>query len=157
MEDSFEACVTQTHAVPGFLVLYHRKIALNGGCSGEDGRQTADKPLQQRVCVVQSVPIILVSSALVKDLNGYLHIRLAAVQVTQGLVLEPDILNLLDAEGEFKTLPVALQIDGEVTGQNADKLMGYNTGSSVNTGFIVFFSLCNDVTDAIHQYEDGGH
>ena len=37
MEDAPEACVTQTHAVPGFLVLYHQKVALNGGCAGEDG------------------------------------------------------------------------------------------------------------------------
>ena len=46
VEDAFEACVTQTHVVPGFLVLYHQKVALNGGCAGEDGRQTADEPLQ---------------------------------------------------------------------------------------------------------------
>ena len=34
MEDAFEACVTQKHAVPGFLVLYHQKVALGGGCAG---------------------------------------------------------------------------------------------------------------------------
>ena len=78
------------------------------------------------------------------------------LQVTQGLVLAPDILNLLNAEGVVKTLPVALQIDREVAGQNADNLMGYNTGSSVNIGFIVFVSLCNEGTDAIHQSKDGG-
>ena len=94
-----------------FLVLYHRIVALNGGCAGEDGRQTADKPLQKRVHVVESVPSIPVRSTLVKAVNGDLHIRFTAVQVAQGLVLAPDILNLLDAEGVFKTLPVALQID----------------------------------------------
>ena len=124
VEDAFEACVTQTHAVPGFLVLYHQKVALNGGCAGEDGRQTADEPLQQQVRVVQSVPSILVRGALVKAVNGSLHIRLAAVQVTQGLVLAPNILNILGAEGVVKMLPVALQIDGEVGGQNAENLMG---------------------------------
>ena len=110
--------------VPVFLVFYHQKVALNGGCAGEDDRQTANEPLQQRVRVVESVPIILVRDALVKAFNGALHIRLAAVQVAQGLVMAPDILNLLYAEGLFKTLPVALQIYGEVTGQNVDKLVG---------------------------------
>ena len=108
VEDSFEACVTQTHAVPGFLVLYHQKVALNGVCAGGDGRQTANEPLQQQVLVVQSVPSIPVRSALVKDVNGSLHIRLAAAQVTQGLVLAPDIINLLDAEGVVKNLAVTL-------------------------------------------------
>ena len=108
VEDVFEDCVTQTHAVPGSLILYQQKVALNGGCAGEDGRQTADKPLQQQVRVVKSVPIIPVRGALFKAVNGSLHIRLAAVQVTKGLVLAPDILNLLDAEGVVKTLPVPL-------------------------------------------------
>ena len=156
MEDAFEACVTQTHAVPGFLVLCHQKVALNGRCAGEDGCQTADEHLQKQVRVVKSVLSIPVSGALSNLPNGYLHIRLTAVQVTQGLVLAPNILNLLDAEGVVKTLPVVLQIDGEVTGQNADKLMGYNTGRRVNIGIIVFVLLCNDVADAIHQSEDGG-
>ena len=106
------------------LVLYHQKFALNGGCAGECGFQTADEPLQQRVCVVESVTSIPVRGALVKAVNGDLHIRLAAVQVAQGLVLAPDILNFLDAEGVVETLPAVLQIDGEVAGQNVDKLMG---------------------------------
>ena len=124
MEDAFEACITQSHAVPGFLVLYHQKFALNGGFAGEDGRHTAEESLQKRVRVVQSVPIIPVRGALVKAVNGYLLIRLAEVQVTKGLVLAPDMLNILDDEGVLKSLSVALQIYGEVTGQNADKLMG---------------------------------
>ena len=45
MEDAFEACVTQNHVGPVFLTLYHQKVALNSECTGEDGRQTADKPL----------------------------------------------------------------------------------------------------------------
>ena len=106
VEAAFEACVTQTHAVLGFLVLYHRNVALNGGCVREDSRQTTNKPLQQRVRVVQSVPRIPVRGALVKAVNRSLHIRLAAVQVTQGLLLGPNILNLLGAEGVVKTLPV---------------------------------------------------
>ena len=73
---------------------------------------------------MESATSILVHGDLVKDVNGALHIRLAEVQVAQGLVLATDILNLLYAEGLFKTLPVALQIYGEVTGQNVDKLMG---------------------------------
>ena len=52
VEDAFEACVTQTHAFPGFLVLYHQKVALNGGCAEEYGHQTADKPLHQQIRVV---------------------------------------------------------------------------------------------------------
>ena len=107
-----------------FFLLYDRNVALNGGCAGEDGRQTADEPLQRRVRVVQSNSSISVRGALIKAVNGSLHIRLVAVQVTQGLVLAPDILNILDAEGVVKTLPVVLQIDGEVTGQNLDKLIG---------------------------------
>ena len=87
---------------------------------------------------MQSFPSILVHAVLVKSVNGSLHIRLAVVQVTQGLVLAPNILNLLDAECVVKTLSVALQIEGEVAGKNADKLMGQNTGISVNIGFIVF-------------------
>ena len=124
VEDAFEACVTQTNAVPGFLVFYHQKVSLNGGFSGEDGRQTTDEPLHQQVRVVQSIPSIPVRGALVKAVTGSLHTRLAAVQVTQGLVLVPNILNILDGEGLVKTLHVLLQIDVEVVGQNADKLMG---------------------------------
>ena len=103
-----------------------------------------------------SVPSIPVRGAVVKYINEDLHMRLSALQVAQGLVLAPNILNLLNAEDVVKTLPVALQIDREVAGQNADNLMGYNTGSSVNIGFIVFVSLCNKGTDAIHQSKDGG-
>eukprot|EP00171_Calliarthron_tuberculosum_P007727 IDg7727t1 len=51
-------------------------------------------------------------------------IRLAAVRVTQGLVLAPDNLNLLDAEGVVETLSVALQIYGEVAGKNAGQADG---------------------------------
>jgi hypothetical protein len=40
--------------------------------------------------------------------NGALHIELAAVRVTQNLVLAPNILNLLVAESVIKALPVAL-------------------------------------------------
>ena len=40
--DALEACVTQTHTVPGFLILYHRKVLLNVGCAGEDGHQTTN-------------------------------------------------------------------------------------------------------------------
>ena len=90
---------------------------------------------------MQSVSRILVCGALIKAVNGFLHIMLEAVQVTQGLVLAPDILNLINAEGVVKVLPVALQIYGEVIGHNMRKLMGYNTGSIVNICFIVFVSL----------------
>ena len=155
VEDAFKASVTQTHAVPGFLVLYHQKVALNGGCAGEDGFQTADKPLQQRVHVVESIPSILVCGAIVKAVNGALQFRLVAVRIAKGLVLAPNIINLLDFEGVFDTLLVALQIDREVAGQNADNLMGQNTGSSANTGFVVFVSLHNDGADSIHQSKDG--
>ena len=65
LEDSFEACVTQTHAVHVFLVLYHQKVALNGGFAGEDGHQTANKSLQQQARVVESVPSIPVRGDLI--------------------------------------------------------------------------------------------
>ena len=107
-----------------FLVLYHQKVALNSGCAGEDGRQNANEPLQKRVCVVESITSIPVCGAIVKSINGYINFRLALVHITQGLVLAPDITNLLDVEGIVDTLPVALQIYTEVTGQNADNLMG---------------------------------
>ena len=57
-----------------FSYFTNKKVALNGGCAGKDGRQTADKPPQQRVCVMESVPRIQVRSAFVKDVNGYLQI-----------------------------------------------------------------------------------
>ena len=67
--DALEACVTQTHTVPGFLILYHQKVALNGGCAGEDSCQTADKPFQQHVRAVQSVPSKPLRGALVTASN----------------------------------------------------------------------------------------
>ena len=45
---------------------------------------------------------------MVKSVNGDLLFRLAAVCIIQGLVLAPAILNLLDAEGIFEVLPLAL-------------------------------------------------
>ena len=79
-----------------FLLLYHQKNSLNSVCDGEDGLHTADEPLQDQVRVVKSVPSILVRVAAVKTVNGYLQFRLAVVCFSQGLVLEPNILNILD-------------------------------------------------------------
>jgi hypothetical protein len=73
---------------------------------------------------METDPSIMVRSVVVEAVNGALHIGLAAVQVTQSLVLAPNILNLLVAESVIKALPVALQINAEVAGQNANKLMG---------------------------------
>jgi hypothetical protein len=39
---------------------------------------------------------------------------------------------------------VALQINAEVAGQTADKLMGYNIRSRVDIGLVVFGSLRNN-------------
>jgi len=124
VEDSFEACMSQTHAVLVLLILHHRKVVLNSGCTGKDGRQTTDEFLQQRIRVLETDPNITVCSTVVEVVNGALHIGLAAVRVTQSLVLAPNILNLLIAESVIKVFLVALQIDAEVAGQNADKLMG---------------------------------
>jgi len=124
VEDSFEACISQIHAVLVLLILHHRKVALNSGCTGKDGRQTTDEFLQQRIHVVETNPSITVRSAVVEAVNGALHIGLATVRVTQSLVLAPNILNLLVAESVIKALLVVLQIDVRVAGQNADKLMG---------------------------------
>jgi hypothetical protein len=80
--------------------------------------------LQQRIRVLETDPSITIRSAVVEAVNGALHIGLALVRVVQSLVLAPYSLNLLVAEGVVKALPVALQINAEVSGQNADKLMG---------------------------------
>jgi hypothetical protein len=45
VEDSFEACISQTHAVLVLPILQHRKFALNSGITGKDGRQTTDESL----------------------------------------------------------------------------------------------------------------
>ena len=103
---------------------------------------------------VTSIPV---SVAIIKFINRDLHFRFATVCVPQSLVLAPNITNILDAEGIVETLPVALQIDKEVAGQNADKLMWQNTGNSVNIGFVAFVYFRNNGADAIHQSEDDGY
>jgi hypothetical protein len=108
VEDSFEACISQTHAVLVLLILHHRKVTLNSGCTGKDGRQTTDEFLQQRIRVVETDPSITVRSVVVEAVNGALHIGLEAVRITQSLVLAPNILNLLVAESVIKALPMAL-------------------------------------------------
>jgi hypothetical protein len=37
VEDSFEAYISQTHAVLVLLIFHHRKVALNSGCTRKDG------------------------------------------------------------------------------------------------------------------------
>ncbi len=114
VEDSFETCISQTHAVLVLFIFHHRKVAVNSGCTGKDGRQTINEFFQQRIRVVETNPNITVRSAIVEAINGALHIGLAAVRVTQSLVLAPNILNLLVAESVIKALPVVLQINAEV-------------------------------------------
>ncbi len=89
VEDSFEACISQTHAVLVLFILHHRKVALNSGCTGKDGRQTINEFLQQQIHVVETDPSITVRSAVVEAVNGALHIGLVAVRVIQSLVLVP--------------------------------------------------------------------
>jgi hypothetical protein len=137
VEDSFEACVRQTHAVLVLLILHHRKVALNSGCTGKDSHQTTDESLQQRIHVLETDPSITIRSAVVEAVNGALHIGLAVVRVVQSLALATNSLNLLVAKGEIKALPVALQINAEVAGQNEEKLMGYNVRSRVDIGLVV--------------------
>jgi hypothetical protein len=155
VEDSFEACIGQTHAILVLLIL-HRKVARNSGCTGKYGRQTTDESLQQRIRVLGTDPSITIRSAVAEAVNGALHIGLAVVRVVQSIVLAPNSLNLLVAEGVIKALPVALQINAEVAGQNADKLMGWSIRSRVDTSLVVFGSLRNNGGNAIHQFEDGG-
>jgi hypothetical protein len=124
VEDSFEACISETHAVLVLLILHHRKVALNSGCTGKDYHQTTDESLQQRIRVLETDPSVTIRSAVFESVNGALHIGLAVVRVVQSLVMAPNSLNLLVAEGVIKALPVALQINAEVAGQNAYKLMG---------------------------------
>lgn len=92
------------------------------------------------------MPRMPVRGAVVKTVHRTLHIVLVAVWISQGLALAPDILNLLHAKGEIETLMVALQIVRGVAGSNADKLMGQNTGSSVEIGS---FSLIRFATVAL--------
>jgi hypothetical protein len=65
VEDSFEVCISQTHAVLVLLILHNRKVALNDGCTGKDGRQTTDESLQQRIRVLETDPSITIRSAVV--------------------------------------------------------------------------------------------
>jgi hypothetical protein len=80
VEDSFEACISQTHAVLVLLIL-HRKVALNSGCTGKDGRQTTDESLQQRIRVLETDPSFTIRSAVVEAVNEALHIGLTVVRV----------------------------------------------------------------------------
>ena len=97
MEYAFEACVTQTHLVTGFLVLYHRKLLSTVDLPG-NMVALLTKNLSRNGYVLcspfQASHYVVPSSNLS---NVSLHIRLAAVQVAQGLVLAPNILNPLDA------------------------------------------------------------
>lgn len=93
----------------------------------------------------------MIGGAVVNAVDGTLHIVLVAVRLAQGLVLAPDVFNLLDAEGEVDMLPVALKIVGEVAGSSADKVMGQNTGRSVEIGFVAFGSLRNNGANVIHH------
>jgi hypothetical protein len=104
VKDSFEACISQTHAVLVLLILHRRKVARNSGCTGKDGRQTTGESLQQRIRVPETDPSITIRSAVAEAVNGALHIGLAAVRVVQSLALAPNSLNLLVAEGVIKGL-----------------------------------------------------
>jgi hypothetical protein len=123
VEDSFEACISQTHAV---LVLHTSppKSCSQQWMYRERWSLTTDESLQQRIRLLETDPSITIRSAAVEAVNGTLHIGLAVARVVQSLVLAPNGINLLVAEGVIKGLPVALQIYAEVAGQNADKLMG---------------------------------
>ena len=99
---------------------------------------------------METVPIILVRFFIVKYVNESLQLRFVTVYVAQGLVLLPNTINLLDTEGVVEKILVALHIDGEFVGQNVEKLMGYNTGSSFDIGFIVFVLPHNSGADDIH-------
>jgi hypothetical protein len=91
VEDSFEACISQTDAVLVLLILHRRKIALNSGCTGKDGRQTTDESLQQRIRVLETDPSITIGSAAVEAVNGALDIGLAVVRVVQALCWHPKV------------------------------------------------------------------
>jgi hypothetical protein len=117
VEDSFEACISQTHAVLVLLILHHRKFSLNSGCTGKDGRQTTDESLQQRIRVLETDRSITIRGAVVESVNGAQYIGLAVVRVVQSLVLAPNSLNLLVAECVIKALLVALQINAEFDGR----------------------------------------
>jgi hypothetical protein len=67
VEDSFGAGISQTHAVLILLVLHHRKVALNSGCTGKNGRQTTDESHQQRIRVLETDPSITIRSAVCRS------------------------------------------------------------------------------------------
>ena len=81
MKDDFKNGVTQTHAVLIFLVLYHQKFSLDGGCAKEDGLHTTSRPLQYQVRVVEYVTSNLVCISIFKYVNGDLQLRLSSVCV----------------------------------------------------------------------------
>jgi hypothetical protein len=89
VEASFEACISQTHAVLVLGILRHRKVALNSRCTGKDGRQTTDESLQQRIRVLETDPSITIRSAVVEAVNGAPHIGLPVVRVVQALCWRP--------------------------------------------------------------------
>ena len=64
--------------------------------------------LKQQVRVGESNPSIVVFQAVVKTINGDIVVGLMAVKFTQHFFLELNHLNLLDAEGVPKALPVVL-------------------------------------------------
>jgi hypothetical protein len=61
--------------------------------------QTSDESLQQRIRVLETDPSITIRSAVVEAVKGALHIGLAVVRGVQSLVLAPNSLNRLVAEG----------------------------------------------------------
>ena len=108
MEYESKACIGQTHSALVIFTLDNKKAALNFGCYRKYGCHTASKLLKQHVHVADSNPSIMVFQTVVKTINGDIVLGLMAVQFTQHFVLEINHLNILDAEGVLKAIPVVL-------------------------------------------------
>lgn len=92
-ENVFKAFIAQSRAISVLLVLGNRKVALNGSCTGEDKYQDANKSLEKRVSTAKSGTSTFEGVAISQAVNGPFHIGIAAVQVTQHLVLVLNGLN----------------------------------------------------------------
>lgn len=93
----------------------------------------------------------------VDALNGALEISFTAVRVENLLILALDQLNLLIFEGLDYSILMALQILGEVAGNNARKEMWKNIRSCLNVGLVFFSNLHNNMVEAIYKSKVGGH
>lgn len=93
------AYIAQSRVISVLLMFCNREAALNGRGTSEDRCQAADESLEERVCAAKSYPSTFEVFAVIQAGNGPFHIGVAAVQVTQRLVLAFNVLNLCGTLG----------------------------------------------------------